>query len=163
MINLKIVQKEPYTAANAKKRFMKLQKAIDDMTPVWKQFIPFYQDLIKKAFQTRGLAMGGHKWPIYSESYRKRKKKSKGMLRLTDKLYDATQGGSGWGEKISKDNLILSVEAKHNNFDVARHNDGHVKGGKIRQFFYTQEGGLPNRAWAFLHKTTVNYLEGSFE
>ena len=91
----------------------RLLDRIKDLKPVWKKFIPEYQDYIKSNFDTEGEATGG-KWAQYNPYYAAMKGSRKDFVTLQGKsnnLLKATQGGNGWDEKIENRTLTMWLTA----------------------------------------------------
>lgn len=152
MVNLEV--KEPIRAqsfARTKTKFLRLKKMTSDLRPLWKEFIPFYQDvIIKGAFDTRGRVMNGQRWKPYSPKYLARRKKmgfgAGQMLVLTGEMKDAARGGSGWYQDLKKKELTIGIKRRkwweYHQFGA----------GKIpqRPYFMTKDDDLPARAWTWL-------------
>jgi len=141
----------------AKRTFAKLAEKIKDLSPLWVKFIDYYQnEIIPAAWSTKGAIMEGKRWEPLTEKYRKWKQKKysgKPLLVLTGKLFAAAQGGPGWYQKLGKKQLTIGVQGESYFYHVAER--------KInsRKYFYTSDGSLPNRAWAWLIKETNQHLE----
>jgi phage gpG-like protein len=163
-VQLEIKEIKPHTMARAKKKFQKLLSTTKNMKPVWKIFLSWYRDdFIPDVFNSRGKALG-KTWAVYTPSYRAWRKKNaggKGKLRLSDRLFDASQGKRESFEKMKKKSLVFGID---NSVKYASaHQYGSPKQGiPARPYFVKENGDLPPRAWAFLVRTTENYLEGSF-
>ena len=149
----------------AKKTFRTLQKRIDDLTPVWEDFIDYYQDdLMETSWNSKGSLMMGSKWAPLKDQYRKwkrskRNKGSKRLMELSGRLFEAAKGGPGWKDKIKKDSLSMSIEG------IPYSNAHQYGSGNIpqRAYFFTKDDDLPKRGWAFLLKLVDDYLEESDE
>jgi hypothetical protein len=146
-----------YYSDRAKKTFVKLAEKIKDLTPIWSKFTDYYQnEIIPAAWSTKGAIMEGERWKPLTEKYRKWKQKKypgKPLLVLTNKLFSAAQGGSGWYQKLKKRSMEMGVQGSLYFYYVSERKKN------PRKYFYTSDGSLPNRAWAWLIKETSVYLE----
>jgi hypothetical protein len=140
-----------------KRTFKELAKRVDDMTPVWKDFREYWQkDLMPKSWASKGGLMEGSRWAPLTPEYRKWKAKaggSKELLKLSEKMFKAATGGSGWKDKIEKKSLTMGIEGEAYYYWVQ-----HRKTNP-RYYFYTPKEDLPKRAWAELVKMTDDYLQ----
>jgi hypothetical protein len=146
------------------KRFKELANSVSDLRPVWKQFIPYYQDtIVEAAFNTQGKIMG-RSWAKYSPAYLKQIRKGKisgTKMKRSETLYRAAKGGSGWYDKQGKKKLEFGLNAP---IYAGVHTWGYpARNIPRRDYFQTTTNDIPQRAWAFLIKTTDNYIEGSFD
>lgn len=129
---------------------------LDDCSEVFKRFRTEYQKTIKDAFTTQG-ATFGKKWAAYSPSYRKWKQKhgNKPKLRLSEKLFEATQGGPGWFERIGKKDIVIGITSfipyariHQRGGDAGKGNRAHIP---QRAFFMNYDNKtIPVRALNFL-------------
>lgn len=139
----------------AKKSFQRLANRIDDMSPIWKKFIKFWQtDLMPKTWDSRGKTFG-EQWESLSPAYAKWKRKHGGkrLMELTSRLFEAVKGGSGWFEKVEKKKFTIGVSGEEYFYHVQE------RGKKGRRYFTTKDGDMPNRAWGFIIKSVSEYLE----
>jgi hypothetical protein len=56
---------------NAKQKFIRLLKNVDDMSPVFKLFIEEYKEIVAANFESRGRIMERGKWVDYKKSSRR--------------------------------------------------------------------------------------------
>jgi hypothetical protein len=139
----------------AKKTLNKLLNRVNDMRPIWKDFIKYWQtDIMPKTWDTKGKTMG-EQWKPLTPLYKKWKRKhgNKRLMELTSRLLKATQGGQGWTEKIEKKNLAIGVSGKEYFYYVQERKTN------PRNYFFTKKGDMPNRAWGYLLKSVNEFLE----
>ena len=132
-----------------------LASRIKDLSPIWEDFIKFYQkDIMPKTWDTKGKMMG-EQWPELTPAYEKWKSKRGGrrLMELTGKLFKAAQGGSGWVQRVTKKNLNIGVTGE----EYYKHVQERAK--NPRHYFTTKRDDIPNRAYAYLIKKMDNYLE----
>jgi phage gpG-like protein len=144
--------------------FQRMAKSIKDMRPVFKDFIKHYQEVIMPAsFKSRGGIMNA-KWPAYSPRYWAWKRKAapgKAMLRLTDDLFNATQGGPGWFEKLGKQKMEFGVRGGTIPYALV-HQEGGGNNIPQRAYFYREDGKLPNRAYIYLFERTREEIKRAY-
>lgn len=144
-------------ADRAKQTFIKLAKRLNDLTPIWKQFLIYWKtNLMPAVWDSKGKEMEGSRWISLTQRYLKWKQKNysgKPLLTLTRKLFEAVKGGSGWQEKVQKDNLTIGIDGEEYFYYVQ-----HRKTNP-RYYFYTPQGDLPARVWAYMIKITDEELE----
>jgi phage gpG-like protein len=160
--------------AKVQKRLSRLLKGIKDLRPIWKKFIPEYQNLIKINFESRGKIMNRGAWPKYwanstasdkeirAAKYRK-KKGSKPMLVLTGRLKSAATGGPGWNEKLDKKYLKMWIN--DSTIPYARvHQFGYPR-RKIasRPYFFDKDGKLPLQGYNTLIRIISDTIKKDFE
>jgi hypothetical protein len=140
----------------AKIAFAKLADKASDMRPVFKEFLRWYKtDYTTDIFNSRGKALGTS-WPKYSLAYLKQKRKSgKPMMRLTNALFDAARGDSGWIEKLKRKTFSFGIS------DSIKYAANHQYGDTVpqRAYVFTKDGDLSPRAWTVLMTLLENDLE----
>jgi len=143
----------------ARNTFIKLARYLEDLRPVWEEFIPFYQqDVIPGTWKTTGMVMEQSKWVPLTEKYRKwkeRKYPGRPMLTLEGKLYAAATGGPGWFQELKKKEMTMGVDGEDYFYHVSERQKN------PRKYFYTRNNTLPARAWAKLIKLTDERLQGA--
>jgi len=137
---------------------VKLAQNINDLTPIWKKFIDYYQnDIMPKTFDRKGDVMGA-KWAPLTEKYRiQKEKKYPGMplMVASGKLKTAATGGTGWKQTVNKKTLSIGVSGeKYYEYVQEREKNG-------RYFFNTKTGDIPVRAYSFLIKEMDAYIEAA--
>jgi len=91
-------------------RFQRFKLLFKDLRPIYKEFLDWYKvNIIPEAFDSKGKLMG-KKWAALSPAYAKKVGRSQATLRLTETLYNAAKGGSGWFEKIGKKDFTFGIE-----------------------------------------------------
>lgn len=120
----------------------KMSEKIKDMSPIWKEFIDYWQNEIMPGVLTTKGKLMGEQWMKYSDKYRVWKQKhfsGKPMLVLTGKLADAMYGGSGWLQRVTKNTLNIGI-----NLDYA------TAVQEKRPFFVKRDKTIPARALTWL-------------
>lgn len=153
-------------------RFERLARRVNDMRPIWKDFLKEYKQIIAQNFEARGAIMNGQRWPVYWQdsnapdkeyraAYYRRKKGSRPMLRLTDRLYNAATGGAGWYDKIKKKSVELGIK----NVKYSKvHQYGYKKRNIAqRPYLFAKENTLPARAWVMLIEITSRYVKDTMK
>jgi len=142
-----------------KATFIKLMSRVEDMSLIWKDFLPFYrQDVLKKAFDTHGKVFGDNWKPLKPSTMRSYKtKNSTRTLRRTDALYNAaTKGSGGWFEKVSKNNLNFGIDLP---YASAQQYGCPKRNLTYSRFFFDDKEDLAPSAWVWLIKRTNEHLE----
>ncbi len=157
MVNLEI----KLIANKAKNTFAKILERIDDMNPIWKDFKAFFQtNLMLKSFRSKGALMEGSRWAALTPKYLKWKLSSKNegskkLLILSKKMFNATQGGAGWYDKIDKKSMTVGIQGKDYYYWVQH------RSKNPRFYFYTKNEDMPNLGWAYLIKIMAESLESA--
>jgi len=144
-----------------KKTLVRLLERVENMKPIWEDFKSYFQtDLMPRSFNSKGALMENQRWAALTPRYLKWKlsKKNKGsrkLLILSGKMFGATQGGSGWYDKIDKKSLTMGIQGE-DYFYWVQH-----RSKNPRFYFYTKNEDLPKRAWAYLIKITDERLEAA--
>ncbi|HCW08391.1 MAG TPA: hypothetical protein DGG95_13615 [Cytophagales bacterium] len=143
---------------NAKQKFIRLLKNVDDMSPVFKLFIEEYKEIVAANFESRGRIMERAKWANYTPAYFDWKKHSKfasmQMLELTGALKEAA---INFKSNIGQKSLVMSVDgADYFYFVQERHKNP-------RHYFNTPDDDLPLPAWKILIKLAEDHITEGVE
>lgn len=134
----------------AKDAFQKLARNVNDLTPVWKEFLEWHKtEYMPQTWESQGKAQG-KKWENYrSLRYINKKGKKSADLKLRGKLYDAARGKSGWYEKIQKKLMTFGVSDSIGGRKLSAAHQYGYKPNNIaqRSYLFTREDTLSPRAW----------------
>lgn len=138
---------------------------IDNLRPVFDKFIKHYQDLLKFNISRNGVVFGSV-WQKYSPVYAKWKLENKDkyprssggrkMMILSGALFDASQGGSGWFQKIDKKSLRFGITNIIPYAEIQQKGGISPEGWEIPQrpwFFNKDNKSIPNASILFLERT----------
>jgi hypothetical protein len=146
-------------ADRAKRTFIKLAGDIKDLTPVWNEFISYWQGTVMpETWKSQGRNMEGQKWTSLTPEYLAWKRKhypGKRLLELTGKLYGAVTGGAGWYQKAEKQRLEFGVQGEDYFWWVSERETN------PRRYFYNQNEDMPPKVWHELINLTNRHLESA--
>lgn len=136
-----------------RKKFIAMAKRIDNLQPVFNQFLPEYAKLINQNFDSKGKIMERERWKEYTKPYfrlKQRKHPGKPMLVISGKLKNAALN---FDKKVENKRFIISVNGEPYFYHVS---DREKYG---RKYFYTKEKDMPIQAWRILIAMVQKYIE----
>jgi len=146
--------------------FLKMSKNIKDMKPIYKRFVKYYTgEIIPASFESRGKLMQGSRWQKYSPAYLKWKQKhapGKKMMTLTDDLYKAATGGSGFYSRIDNRNVVMGIKKSTIKYSNAQQRGSSKTNLPARPYFMTPKGLPPARAINWLIQNTNDHIMKGF-
>ncbi len=141
----------------AKQKFVRLIEKVDDISPVFKEFLNEYKEIIAQNFESRGKIMERERWAQYSPGYLKWKQKNypgKPMLEITGDLKNAALN---FQSVVGAKTLVMKVEGADYFFYVQERKTN------PRHYFNTKDDDLPIQAWRILIERTENFLMEGME
>lgn len=114
-MNISVKEVQGKSFARMSMLLKKLAEQVDDLRPVWRNYIVKYQKEISPGiFATRGKVLGT-RWATYSKAYLEWKQKNypgQQMLILKGDMYNATTGGSGWRQSLTKSTMSIGIKGR---------------------------------------------------
>jgi hypothetical protein len=137
---------------NAKKKFIKLMQNCDDLSPVFKDFVTEYKEIVAQNFEAHGKIMERQRWVNYTPEYLYWKQKhypGKPMLELSGDLKAAA---TNFKSDVSSKSLVMTIDGADYFFYVQERKTN------PRHYFNTPDDDLPIQAWKVLIEKAENYI-----
>jgi hypothetical protein len=142
---------------NAKQKFIKLIDNVEDMSPVFKEFLNEYKEIIAQNFESRGKIMERERWAQYTPIYLAWKQKhfpGKPMLEITGDLKNAALN---FQSQVGQKTLMMKVEGADYFYYVQERQTN------PRHYFNTKDNDLPIQAWRILIERTEKHIMDGVE
>jgi hypothetical protein len=161
MLDVKALERNKQQIDKARTRLLQMIKRIENLEPLFKEFMPEYSAIVAQNYESRGKIMEGQRWIAYANpkglepAPRIRWKQLNGfngtqMMETTGKMKQAV---INFQYKISKNKVLFFVNGEKYFFFAS---DREKWGRKV---FYTKEKTMPLIAWRILISLAEKYIE----
>jgi len=160
----KLIGRDEKDKADYKKELGKIEKiigAVEDLTPVFSEFLKQYRNLVRKNFEAEG-AYFGTKWDSLSARYEAKKSKlrpGRKILQYNRTMIDAATGAKAQYsfEKVEPNKLEFGIKG----LDYAKSHQYGYQPGRLpaRPYLFTRNKTLPIQGMRVLRGLMESYIE----